>query len=497
MAGGSSVLFGSVALEEPRALAAEAASACGGPSDALERLSLAEEAAELAERLRKLAAAAAAVSTARPAPPPDCQSVGVCTELSGAEVAEWEEAGQLLGGVQAELERVRARTAAACTRRDEALAACASAKAEEQQWATEAEVWAAALPGLEVAQEAEAEARSRWEAEVLAETTAAEEEVNALRQSEAAHAAEDERTAAALWVEIREAEAETQQARAQEAELQGDAAELAAATSAAEALEEVEARADMLEEERARLQEELGTLRYSLKDMKSFQHRRVQELDAQVQKFEKQRRRLEAEQEKRIRSEQASEAAEAANAESQLLRLQQLNDRLTAQVEDAKREKRVREERQVELLAEKDRLLVQEERESEEFSEAHQQLDELAESEGALRREARHLKGQAQLLHRQVDQLDATASQTRLQLEEAEAAKGRLQDEKQAAERRAEITGWKVQVAETQLSGARTPHRVRAARVPPTTAREREAVPRGGETASDGSVAPAPGGASP
>mmetsp|Transcript_84595 Transcript_84595/g.262753 ORF Transcript_84595/g.262753 Transcript_84595/m.262753 type:complete len:132 (+) Transcript_84595:454-849(+) len=90
--------------------------------------------------------------------------------------------------------------------------------------------------------------------------------------------------------------------------------------------------------------------------MKSFQHRRVQGLDAQVQKLEKQRRKLEAEQEKRLRSEQASKAAEAVSAENQHMRLQQLNSRLTAQVEEAQRERIAKEEKQLELREEKERL---------------------------------------------------------------------------------------------------------------------------------------------
>lgn len=257
-----------------------------------------------------------------------------------------------------------------------------------------------------------------------------------------------------LHHERTEAALDTRRARAEASKLKGVASEQIAAGTAAEvreALAEEAAHSESIEEDHARLQEELGTLRFSLKDMKSFQHRRVQDLDNQVKRLERQRRRLEDEQAQRVRNEVASEAAEVTNNATTLLRLQQLNGRLTAQVQDAQQDDEGKQDKAAELSAERESLRAREQEQSHEFARAQEQLDTLSESEGALRRETRTLRNQAQLLVGQVNMLSKTASQTSIQLEEAEANHRRLREEEQATERRAEIIGWKLQIAETQL----------------------------------------------
>jgi len=320
----------------------------------------------------------------------------------------------------------------------------------------------------------------------------AEEEAKAARALDSARAEEDERSAMHLEEELAHAESRARRARSEAEELMENSSELAIADTAAEVLEaaeEAEAQGDSLEEERARLQEELGTLRFSVKDMKSFQHRRVQELDSQVQRLEKQRRRLESEQAAQKRREEASEAAEAQETKNQLLRLQALNARLTAQVLEAQKERGVKEQQIEDLSSERDRLRQWGERETKEVAVYHERLDKLAESEGSLRRDASRLRNQAQLLQRQVSMLDDTTAQTTLQLEEAEAAHQRLREEEESSERHAEIVGWELRVAESHLSSSRQ-HRTRPRGARDSAASSDSAAPGGGGSGPRGAEAP-------
>merc|ERR1712039_162631 len=217
-------------------------------------------------------------------------------------------------------------------------------------------------------------------------------------------------------------------------------------------MEEAESRCSALEEERARLQEELGTLRFSLKDMKSFQHRRVQELDSQAQRLEKQRRKLEGEQVAKARDGEANQAAEIAANEKKIESLSILNTRLIAQVQEAHQETHSKEIQQAEARTELAAEQHTETLEAQRVRKTNERLDEVAACEGQLSRQIRQLRNQAQMLQKQVATLDANAEQSGLQLEEAEAAFSKLQEENEATERRAEIIHWKLQVAETQLS---------------------------------------------
>merc|ERR1712087_621585 len=104
-----------------------------------------------------------------------------------------------------------------------------------------------------------------------------------------------------------------------------------------------------------------------------------------------------------------------------------------------------------------DREREKENAEAEAVQRHHEELDQVSASSGKLERDLRKLMNQAQMLNTQVSTLRVHAGQNRLQLEEAEQAHSRLEEEREATERRAEIIHWKLQVAETQLTTR--PHR--------------------------------------
>merc|ERR1711920_929495 len=149
---------------------------------------------------------------------------------------------------------------------------------------------------------------------------------------------------------------------------------------------------------------------------------------------------------------QTNQAAEIAATEKKIESLSLLNTRLIAQVSEARQETQAKEVQQSEVLAELASEKHTENFEAEQVTKAHERLDQAAASEGSLCRQVRQLRNQAQMLQKQVSTLDTNAEQTGLQLEEAEAALGKLQEESEATEWRAEIIHWKLQVAETQLT---------------------------------------------
>lgn len=309
-------------------------------------------------------------------------------------------------------------------------------------------------PDLSELYEHELHARSNAEEELLGEATVLREEASGLTERDARLEEEEAQVTGALRLELEEFEDQCRRATAESRALVGDNSERKAARDAEqvnEVVEEAKAREESLEEERVRLQEELGTLRFSLKERKSFQHHRAQDLDSTAKRLERQRKKLEDEQAVRARTVSEASAAEVASTEGQLKRLQQLNGLLTAQAREAHEDRELKQQEHARLLAERKRLVASEEEESREFSNYHERLDELSEVEGSLRRETRSLRNQAQLLMRHVETLTKTATQTGLQLEEAECVHGKLHEEEQASERRAEIIGWKLQMAETQL----------------------------------------------
>merc|ERR1712217_55474 len=118
---------------------------------------------------------------------------------------------------------------------------------------------------------------------------------------------------------------------------------------------------------------------------------------------------------------------------------------------------RVKEMQEAETKTEQERAREHEHHEAQEWGQVHEQLDELSASGGKLDRDLRRLMNQARMLSTQLGTLRSHANQNRLQLEEAEHSHGRLEEEREATERRAEIIHWKLQVAETQLTTR--PHR--------------------------------------
>ncbi|CAE8626939.1 unnamed protein product, partial [Polarella glacialis] len=307
-------------------------------------------------------------------------------------------------------------------------------------------------------------ARARAEAVAELRRSAANVEEDAARAQalDVARTAEEAKSSEQLKKELSAASARRQASGAEATEIVIDAKELAAASSAAkvlEAAEAAEARYSALEEEQAQFVEELATLRFDLKETKRFQHKRVQDLEAQAKKLEGRKKRLEAER-LPVRAAAPEAVTDAPSVEEQLRRLQQLNERLRAQEQEADEELKKLASSNCLLLqegiSERERCRRREGAQQEEASRIFECLDELAASEGSLLRDARQLRNRAALLQKQVAILDATATQTSLQLQEAEAAHGQTRQEEQATERRAEIIGWKLQVAETQLSGSRS-----------------------------------------
>ncbi|CAK0791737.1 unnamed protein product, partial [Prorocentrum cordatum] len=344
--------------------------------------------------------------------------------VGGAELERWRDSAVLLDSVEAELELLHARLSGARRRRGGAEEEWAAADWRRRSSLRDAEAAAASAAALGAAREAEAEARGREEAEFRGRAEELEAGAEAARRAAAAAAEEDGRLADALRREVAEEEAECSRARAEASAQAGTRAQARAASQAEEAmgaLERAEARGAELEEARSCLKEELGTLRFSLKDMKSFQHRRTQELEGQVQRLERQRRNLEKEQAARQKSE---ESAEASGVETQLRRLQQLNARLTSQAREARVECGLWERQAAETRAEQSELLRGGREESEERDRISldEQLDEISEKEGLLQRDKIRLRNKAMMLQKQVTVLDTTCFQMESQLEEVEAA---------------------------------------------------------------------------
>ncbi|CAE8620930.1 unnamed protein product, partial [Polarella glacialis] len=426
--------------------------------------SVADEATQLAAQLQLLADAATRAATdLRPSPAESvCRSdIGVGTEVALDELRSWQESELLLASTLAEIGRLRSQVAASQRLAEAAQVAEDEGRRQDHaELASEASVALAPLPAA--AEKAEARARAEAVAELRRSAANVEEDAARAQALDVARTAEEAKSSEQLKKELSAASARRQASGAEATEIVIDAKELAAASSAAkvlEAAEAAEARYSALEEEQAQFVEELATLRFDLKETKRFQHERVQDLEAQAKKLEGRKKRLEAER-LPVRAAAPEAVTDAPSVEEQLRRLQQLNERLRAQEQEADEELKKLASSNCLLLqegiSERERCRRREGAQQEEASRIFECLDELAASEGSLLRDARQLRNRAALLQKQVAILDATATQTSLQLQEAEAAHGQTRQEEQATERRAEIIGWKLQVAETQLSGSRS-----------------------------------------
>merc|ERR1711957_1055094 len=103
-----------------------------------------------------------------------------------------------------------------------------------------------------------------------------------------------------------------------------------------------------------------------------------------------------------------------------------------------------------ELTPERESWLADQARTDVELQTYQARLDELHESEGAERREARALMHRATLLQKQVESIEQTAKQHEAQLQDLEEAHARATDEERGAEHRMELLDWKLQVAKTE-----------------------------------------------
>mmetsp|Transcript_124809 Transcript_124809/g.249222 ORF Transcript_124809/g.249222 Transcript_124809/m.249222 type:complete len:468 (+) Transcript_124809:78-1481(+) len=423
-------------------------------------MTLAAEAHELVKQLQRLAARASGSQVGKQFSQSSHNSTSTSTDIMLEQLVDWEHAGSLLEQAAANTERLQAELALCCTESDAASAAHSRAISDQQK-ITE-DVKRASLENISLSSSRKAETMAREHHMILEEHAAngAKEEAQAVQILISERADTQEAEVATFQQEITVIQARTQRAQDEARQLADSAARAQEAAASAEALQDVAGRVELLDEEHARYQEELGTLRFNLKDSKSFHNRRVQELDAQVQRLERQRRRVESKNAVRVRSE--TDSTNPVSTESQLQHLQQLNARLTEQVQEAEQERCLIECRKAELTAEHQKLGMQQELETEAVGQKHQELDELAAAEGSSRREARQLRNQAHLKQKHAAVLDETAAQTRLQLEEAEAANGRLEEECQSAKRFQEVLDWKVQLAQSHLLG--NPPRTRITR---------------------------------
>eukprot|EP00440_Ansanella_granifera_P051067 gb/GFBE01055353.1/.p1 GENE.gb/GFBE01055353.1/~~gb/GFBE01055353.1/.p1 ORF type:complete len:527 (+),score=157.24 gb/GFBE01055353.1/:1-1581(+) len=456
----SRINFGTVALDDShtqpvgRDWAAAAAEASSTRTEVVDR-SLADEASLLAAQLQQLAAKATAAVGSRAVPPPDVKSVGVGTEVSLDELREWQAAPSLLSAAREDIDHARSEAATSRTRALHAAESRRAAEAESQLQKEQLEAAEAEVPRLAAANAAEAAARETALAELRAGAAEAEARASSLRAEGDQRSEEVAEATRLLEQEISAAKQRREAATSEAKSLSCGTQELAASGAAEkilEAAEEAEARGTEFEEERAQLEEEMGNLRFSLKETKRFQHKRVQDLEQQVQKLERQRKKLEAEQAARARSAAPpAEASKGLSVADQLLRVREMTGKLKEQLAEGEQEQSSNRGLS-ELQAERERCRLVEAAAQQKVSATLESMDEMAESEGSLKRDARELRNRAALLQKQVAILDATASQTSLQLQEAEASHTRMREEEQATERRAEIIGWKLQVAETQLN---------------------------------------------
>eukprot|EP00929_Paragymnodinium_shiwhaense_P079117 TRINITY_DN41132_c0_g1_i1.p1 TRINITY_DN41132_c0_g1~~TRINITY_DN41132_c0_g1_i1.p1 ORF type:complete len:480 (+),score=145.56 TRINITY_DN41132_c0_g1_i1:83-1522(+) len=401
---------------------------------------LAEEAQALAERLQQLALAAAAASV----PPADAGSrtwvqerhCGQSSDLQWINIPGLEAAEHELVLEEAALERLREESLSWQRRRTQPF----HASAAQASVAAQLEAEAQAQLRLGEAQEALA----RWHAD----------------EDRACKVVSDE---AVLQKELAEASARLQSANmeataAASSDAAAPKASCASSAQAAEArtaMEQSHAKVARLEDEKSRLQDELDSLRFQVKDMKKSQHQITQELDAQMRKLEKQRTKLEHEESSRQKEHQAEEEASAENAQenaNQLRKLQDLNAQVSGKVREYNEERRRREEAAEQMCAEVAQLVPFNKSESAQVREEQRQSQALTEAEDDYRIEARQLQNRMALLRHQVTQLEHTAAQTGLQLSEAEDVHRRASEEEAAATRRCEILDWKMQVAKTHLS---------------------------------------------
>jgi len=424
--------------------------------------SIMDTAKTLADRLQQLAGAATSAAQVQSALPLEMRSCGVVTELSGDELVAFEEAGALLSAAEVDVTRLRDRVASARAREDEAVQECTVAEEEMCHCVEDAEAAAAATLELDAPWRAEADARRCGIKDAARRVAEEEEEAESVRATSAMRAASDERVAAELRKELAEAEACASNLRSEAAQLAGDASvttKAAAAVKVLAAAEEAEERGEQLEEERVRLEEEVGTLRFSLKDMNSFRHRRVQELNSQVQKLERQRRKLEAEQAQAwsSRSEEVS-----AGQLTRLRHLQQLNDRLTAQVQEAQQDRFAKEEATERLVVEHEELRQRNKQEVEESATLQERLlaglDELSERDRSMKSEVKQLQARKRMMIEQLDGVWNTEKEMEFQLAEAEASLGRKREQEQVAEETAEHLHWKVELAATELGNSKSYH---------------------------------------
>jgi len=408
-----------------------------------------EEVWAIAERLQRLADDVASASLVQ-SRPRDTRSVSSMTEVDGAELQSWESAGALLQEVELSASLLRGRIAtarSACEAADQRRFAAAS---EENSLLNELDLRAALDAEMLAPKLAEEQARREYEAELLQRVDMFRVEMSDIERAEEIRHCSEKKEMDEVRHELTEAELSSSRSRAKIRELQGDAAAQRRSQEAGHAmkdLEEAESEADRLEEECDRLREDVGTLRFSLKDMKSFQHRRVQELNSQVQKLEKQRRKLETEQASKVRSEEASRASET---ESQLVHLQRLNEQLTVQVRDAQQDTAGRESAIASLQVEREELAEEFSRRLAEETKTAEELDELSAAEGLAKRECWQAQSRIGLLARQGEVMEDTARYTFAHLEEAEATWEREMKEEQSASRKTELLQWKLVVADTQ-----------------------------------------------
>mmetsp|Transcript_51550 Transcript_51550/g.116178 ORF Transcript_51550/g.116178 Transcript_51550/m.116178 type:complete len:475 (+) Transcript_51550:139-1563(+) len=419
--------------------------------------SVAAEAVALASQLERLAARASAQEQRHPDMPVEHATVSVSTDIDAFLIQEHEEVLTELASLGELEEQLAALHAAELSMEELSVQELQM----EMMQAEEAAVSEASLAELQAASAFECDARTKAEAAATSATRELTDELESLSLG-----AKAEAKAEAEQVEQLERELEVLEHRArqgtEEVAVLGFASgqathyqnELAEARMEAD---ETEARADLLEEACVRLREEVESMRYYLKDRKGYNHKRTQELNSQIQRLERQCKKLKAEQ-----AEREEKARGSAVDVGQLSKLNALNERLALQLEevaqDGAEKQQVTDQEQKELQNQRRELelhMEQMRRSETEVEEIEMMRYHLTKKEGP------RLKTRIAYLKRQDERLEQDVEQMVLHLQEAEATLQRVQEEEASAEKRMELLEFSLRVLSAEPGKAKPSRRLR------------------------------------
>jgi len=423
--------------------------------------SLAAEAIDLAERLERLAALAEVQAQRQSSADVEKCTVGTNTDVDGASFHEAEESRTELAALRASAAELEEELAAAHYRHASVEQEVLSELSAQRELAEEAADAEARTDAMQASSASKNEANAAAQALIASATRAVQEELEALRSESLLAAAADEAEEATLRQELSELEERTRRGAAEVTELgltpKAAAKRRAEVEEATRNAKEAEAQAESLEEACAKLREEVDSMRFYLKDRRGFNHKRTQELNAQIQRLEKQRKKLEAEQ-----AERASKSKGTTDLAEQLEKLNEVYGRCLLQVQEATQDRD-------EKLAE----VARHEQEIEALnSEAEVHQEQIGQTEAELEKTAiQHrelslqqgpkLKAEINEKLKQEKIMEQHNEQMVLHLEEAEAAACRAEEEEALAEKRLEYVEFNLRVLSAEPGKAKPSRRLR------------------------------------